>query len=378
MIHVGHPACGMNAVARGFVSVCISRGYEPYFVYNSWEGLTMGKIKSVTWNDVHHWTCEGGSLLATSIETADKIGLSDIATKLKEFDISGLAFQSACELAKGRDMYQELCIPMIVVPATIANNVPGCLMSIGCDTAINQICKACDELKQSASSVQKCVFIVEVGGDNCGCLATLSGIAAGADCAFIKEEPFTVRDVQHACNGIRNKLEFSGVKQGLIIRNENANPNLTTDFMYRLFNEEGKPLCTARKAILGHTQEGHKASPYDRAAGIKAGCRSTDWMISIMETLGSKDGVSIYSDSPSTVVVLVGKKDYSDHTPVLDLALQTDFENRLPKVQWWLKLRNLLKILAWPTKGKTTEHNEMISLINTFIKRSTMGLRTRK
>uniref|UniRef100_A0A2C9K344 6-phosphofructokinase n=1 Tax=Biomphalaria glabrata TaxID=6526 RepID=A0A2C9K344_BIOGL len=115
-------------------------------------------------------------------------------------------------------MYQELCIPIIVVPATIANNVPGCNMSIGCDTAINQICKACDELKQSAFSIQRCVFIVEVGGDNCGCLATLSGIASGADCAFIKEEPFTVRDVQSACSRIKNKQEFSGVKQGLIIR----------------------------------------------------------------------------------------------------------------------------------------------------------------
>ncbi|XP_055861405.1 ATP-dependent 6-phosphofructokinase-like isoform X2 [Biomphalaria glabrata] len=302
MIHVGQPACGMNAVARGFVSVCISKGYQPHFIYNSWEGLTLGKVKPITWNEVHHWTSEGGSLLGTSVETAYKIGLRSIATRLNEFDISGLiivggfeAFQSAYEIAKGREMYQELCIPIIVVPATIANNVPGCNMSIGCDTAINQICKS-------------------------------------------------------ACSRIKNKQEFSGVKQGLIIRNENSNFNITTDFMYRLFNEEGKPFCTARQAILGHTQEGNKASPYDRAAGIKAGCRSTDWLINIIEGLGARDGVPVYSDSPSTVVVLIERKDHSEHCPVLDLALQTDFENRLPKFQWWLRLRNLHKILSWPTK----------------------------
>lgn len=38
--------------------------------------------------------------------------------------------------------------------------------------------------------------IVEVGGGNCGCLATLAAISAGADYAFIKEEEFTIRDLQ--------------------------------------------------------------------------------------------------------------------------------------------------------------------------------------
>ena len=33
-------------------------------------------------------------------------------------------------------------------------------------------------------------------------------------------------------------------------------------------------------------------------------------------------------------------------TPIEELALNTDFENRLPKHQWWLKVRPLLRILA--------------------------------
>lgn len=32
--------------------------------------------------------------------------------------------------------------------------------------------------------------------------------------------------------------------------------------------------------------------------------------------------------------------------PVAELTKQTDFEHRIPKEQWWLKLRPLMKILA--------------------------------
>lgn len=33
-------------------------------------------------------------------------------------------------------------------------------------------------------------------------------------------------------------------------------------------------------------------------------------------------------------------------TPVEELALETDFEHRVPKHQWWMKIRPLLRILA--------------------------------
>ncbi|XP_059171907.1 ATP-dependent 6-phosphofructokinase-like isoform X4 [Physella acuta] len=354
MLHVGSPACGMNAVARGFVSVCVSRGYEPVFVYNSWEGLSARKVKAVVWNDVHHWTSKGGSLLGTNTKTAQEIGLGNIADALNELDISGLvivggfeAYESACQIHHAREHYEELCVPVAVVPATIANNVPGAVMCIGCDTALNQICKACDDLKQSAFSIQKCVYIVEVGGDNCGYLATLAAIAAGADFAFIQEENFSVRDIQNLCHTIKHKFEYSGVEQALLIRNENANPNLTTDFIFRIFNEEGKPSCTARQTKLGHIQEGYKATPYDRAAGIRAGSRCTDWMINAIEANGGKDKDKIFTKSPTTVVVYCSRKEMAEHMPVDELMLQTDFEKRLPKRQWWTKLRGLMDILSW-------------------------------
>lgn len=43
------------------------------------------------------------------------------------------------ELLDARETYQELCVPMVMVPATVSNNVPGSDLSIGADTALNAI-----------------------------------------------------------------------------------------------------------------------------------------------------------------------------------------------------------------------------------------------
>lgn len=49
------------------------------------------------------------------------------------------AFSGGLELVQGREKYEELCIPMVVIPATVSNNVPGSDFSIGADTALNTI-----------------------------------------------------------------------------------------------------------------------------------------------------------------------------------------------------------------------------------------------
>ena len=41
------------------------------------------------------------------------------------------------QLFEARGLFDELCIPMCVIPATISNNVPGTDFSLGADTAVN-------------------------------------------------------------------------------------------------------------------------------------------------------------------------------------------------------------------------------------------------
>jgi 6-phosphofructokinase 1 len=54
------------------------------------------------------------------------------------------AFHTALLLAENRDKYPEFKIPIVVLPATISNNVPGTDFSLGSDTALNEISEICD------------------------------------------------------------------------------------------------------------------------------------------------------------------------------------------------------------------------------------------
>lgn len=56
--------------------------------------------------------------------------------------------------------------------------------------------QTCDRIKQSASGTKRRVFIIETMGGYCGYLATVGGLAAGADTVYIYEEPFDIRDLQ--------------------------------------------------------------------------------------------------------------------------------------------------------------------------------------
>lgn len=40
------------------------------------------------------------------------------------------------------------------------------------------------------------MFVIETMGGYCGYLATMSGLAGGADAAYIFEEKFTIKDLQ--------------------------------------------------------------------------------------------------------------------------------------------------------------------------------------
>ena len=117
-----------------------------------------------------------------------------MAKQLAEKNIHGLlmiggfeAYHAALLLAESRTKYPEFKIPMIVLPATISNNVPGTDFSLGCDTALNEITEICDRIRQSAAGTKRRLFIIEVMGGYCGYLATMAGMAGGSDTAYIHE-----------------------------------------------------------------------------------------------------------------------------------------------------------------------------------------------
>lgn len=65
--------------------------------------------------------------------------LSHTKQVLKPSPLGLQAYVGGLELVQAREKYEEMCIPIVVIPATVSNNVPGSDFSIGADTALNTI-----------------------------------------------------------------------------------------------------------------------------------------------------------------------------------------------------------------------------------------------
>ncbi|XP_056290237.1 ATP-dependent 6-phosphofructokinase, platelet type isoform X12 [Pseudoliparis swirei] len=283
VLNVGAPAAGMNAAVRSAVRVGISEGHKMFAVSDGFEGFYKGQIREVKWADVGGWTGQGGSLLGTK-RTLPAKHVDKIAEQMREHKINALlivggfeAFESLLQLCEARATHEEFCIPMCMLPATISNNVPGTDLTIGADTALNAIVETCDRIKQSASGTKRRVFIIETMGGYCGYLASVGGLAAGADAAYIFEEPFDIKDLQANVEHLTQKMK-TGIQRGLVLRNENCNENYTTDFIYQLYSEEGRGVFDSRKNVLGHMQQGGAPSPFDRNFGTKISAKAMQWV----------------------------------------------------------------------------------------------------
>ncbi|XP_072110102.1 ATP-dependent 6-phosphofructokinase, platelet type-like isoform X3 [Mobula birostris] len=400
VLNVGAPAAGMNAAVRSAVRTGISEGHRMLAVTDGFDGFIKGNIKEIKWGDVGGWTGQGGSLLGTKRTLpvnnlkalADQIRLHNInallliggfeaylgllemlagRAKYDEFCIPMVmvpatvsnnvpgsdfsigadtalnaitdAYEALLQLYNSRDSIEEFCIPMCVVPATISNNVPGTDNTVGADTAINMIVETCDRIKQSASGTKRRVFIIETMGGYCGYLASMSGLSAGADVSYIFEEKFDIHELQCNVEHLTAKMKTS-VQRGLVLRNECCSQNYTTDFIYQLYSEEGKGVFDCRKNVLGHMQQGGSPSPFDRNFGTKIAAKAIQWISSKLKEYYRQG--RIFANCHESACLLGMHRRTLVFQPVSQLKELTDFQHRIPKEQWWLALRPLMKILA--------------------------------
>ncbi|XP_061647843.1 ATP-dependent 6-phosphofructokinase, liver type isoform X1 [Phyllopteryx taeniolatus] len=349
ILNVGAPAAGMNAAVRSAVRLAIAHGHKVYAVHNGFQGFANGDVFEMEWHNVAGWTGQGGSLLGTK-RTLPSKHMEKIVENMAKFSISALlviggfeAYRGVLELFEARGLYDELCIPMCVIPATISNNVPGTDFSLGADTAVNAAMEGCDKIKQSATGTKRRVFVVETMGGYCGYLATSTGIAVGADAAYIFEDPFNIHDLKTNVEHLTEKMK-KDIQRGLVLRNEKCHEHYTTDFLHKLYSAEGKGIFDCRVNVLGHLQQGGSPSPFDRNYGTKLGVKAIQW-ISEKVTENYRQG-RVFTNSADTACVLGLQRKVVSFSPLTELKDATDFEHRMPKVQWWFNLRPMLKMLA--------------------------------
>jgi len=335
----GAPSPGMNTAVRAAVRMAIDQGHSVLAVHNGFEGLIRGEIDEYGWMNVHGWGSMGGSQLGVSRKVPSGREWYAIARTLEAQGIEGLlviggwmAYEGAYKMYTQRDTFPAFNIPIICLPASIDNNLPGSEMSIGADTALNSIVEVLDKIKESAVATRRC-FVVEVMGAYCGYLALMSGLASGAERVYLNEEGVKLADLEVDLKRMIEDFQ-EGKRLSLLIRNEKANPLYTTGFMAALFEEESHGLFDVRESILGHMQQGGNPSPFDRIQATRLATRCVQFL-------------SDEAEKNSSAGAFIGIQGGTIQIHSMeDMMRMIDIPNNRQKEQWWLELRSLVAQLT--------------------------------
>jgi 6-phosphofructokinase 1 len=344
VLHGGGPAAGMNTAVLTAVRLGLDGGHIMLGVKDGFQGLINGTIKEMNWHSVGGWTIMGGAELGTNRKVPSGTDFYAIARQIEEHKIDAIlmiggwsGYQAIYDMYKRRDDFPAFSIPMVCLPATINNNLPGSESSVGSDTALNNIVQVIDKIKQSAVASKRC-FVVEVMGKYCGFLALVSGIASGAERVYLHEEGVTINDLLKDLNDLVEGFS-KGKRLGLMIRNEKANDLYDTNFMAALFEEEGGALFDVRQAILGHLQQGGDPSPHDRILAIRLAKLCLEYLVK--ESLAGNTAAS-FIGLQNKEVNFVSMSNWPE---------LVDAKHQRPKEQWWMSLRDIAKLMNKPPEG---------------------------
>jgi 6-phosphofructokinase 1 len=339
VFNAGAPAPGMNTAARVAVRLGLDYGHTMLGISNGFEGLAAGEVQEMEWTSVSGWASQGGSVLGTSRKVPRGKDMYAIARTIENHKIDAMiviggwnAYEGVYSMYNERQNYPAFNIPIICLPASINNNLPGSEFSIGADTALNNIVDAVDKIKQSAVATRRC-FVVEVMGHWCGYLAMMSGLATGAERFYLPEDGIALSELQEDVASLKRGFNM-GKRLGLVIRSEYANPIYSTSFICSLFEEEGKNVFDVRPAILGHLQQGGDPSPFDR---IQASRLARLSLQHLLEQLTQGDTTDCF------IGLQDGKFVFHD---IRDFDRMGDLEFQRPRQQWWLSLKPIAHTMA--------------------------------
>lgn len=338
VMHADGPAPGMNTAVRAAVRLGLDRGHTMLAVHDGIEGLAQGKFKEMQWTSVHGWVARGGAELGANRREIAESDYARIAEHLRAQRVDGLfiiggmmGYHLAYQLHHRRAHVPEFALPIMCMPASINNDLPGTEVTIGADTALNTILQVVDKVKDAALASRRC-FVVEVMGFDCGYLALAAGLATGAERVYIPEEGITLDDLRADVDRLAASFR-RGKRVGLIVRSEHADPYYTTDFIATLFEREGQGL-NVRRIILGNTQQGGRPSPFDRIQATRLVGRALQLLIEQVER-------------GEPVVGCIGRWEGKiQYTALAHLPELMQPRAQRPQIQPWLELRAVAQAMA--------------------------------
>ncbi len=259
----GGDAPGMNTLIFNLVKFGIKNNLNIFGIYKGFYGLYKKKIKLLNNKNLSNISNTGGTFLKSSRfpELKNyKIRKKIIQNTKKKIDILIViggegSYKGALELNK-------MNLPCIAIPGTIDNDILGTEYTLGYFTALENIVKAIDNLKDTSWSHNR-ISILEVMGRKCGKLALAASLACSCNLVITPEKKIKKEEIIQKITKI-NKKNISD--NNIIIITENIYN------IKKLAKEiEIKTKIETRSTSLGHIQRGGKPVSLDRIIAYKIG-----------------------------------------------------------------------------------------------------------
>ncbi len=288
----GGDAPGLNAAIRAVTRKALAEGMEVIGFRNGWLGVLDKNFVPLGMNAVSGILYRGGTILGSSRTNPYNRddGPETIRANLKELGVDAMApIGGEDTLGVARRLSNE-GVKVVGIPKTIDNDLYGTDYSIGFDTAVEVVMDSLDKLHPTAEAHHR-VMLVEVMGRNAGWIATVGGLAGGADAVLIPEEPFSMEALYAR---IRKRHQEFGKLFSIVVVAEGAQLDIdgpvTSSKRLDEFGHvqlggaahtlapqiEANTGYETRVVILGHLQRGGGPSAFDRVLATRLGVAAVE------------------------------------------------------------------------------------------------------
>jgi 6-phosphofructokinase 1 len=268
----------MNAAIRAVTRRGIALGLEIWGVRRGLKGLMEDDLIPLGSREVGDILQRGGTILGTARaeEFKSAAGQRRALEALRKYRIDGLVVIGGDGSLAAAQAFAEHGVPVVGIPATIDNDIPGAETAIGVDTALNTVVEAITKLRDTAASHER-TFVIETMGRRCGYLALMAGLAGGAEAILIPEVPFDLKKVvQKVLQGYQ-----LGKKHSFIVVSEGIRERLELHPFESVAQHVGAYLAEqtgleVRMTVLGHVQRGGAPTASDRLLASRLGAAAAE------------------------------------------------------------------------------------------------------
>lgn len=284
---------GLNAVIRAVVKHSELEGVEVFGIHDSLQGLLYRPLRytDLKFSDVTHLLNRGGTMLGTynkgnPFRTDKEAKLQTLKSSIKELGLDALinvGGEGSQGISKELHNYG---IPVIGIPKTIDNDLPGTDQTIGFSTCVDIVSDSVDRLQSTAESHDR-IMVLEVMGRDSGYIALHGGLAGGANVILIPEIPFQYEAIVEKILW-RQKM---GRKFSVIVVSEGAfEKGKEATYKTQMAGEETlggighllarnlfeKTQMDIRVTVLGHLQRGGSPNATDKILATRFGVYAVD------------------------------------------------------------------------------------------------------